>query len=128
MAIRSRVPDIKRIGVGTLTKWSARDMDGLPLDLVSRLLPKKTWFKYSLLSHVHLHAKTQAHYANMAEDSSGGKKIQSRKISAFAFEALIKSIESCVVKMHWHLSDTEWGDYYSATNYEDSYFPDGKIL
>ena len=94
-------------------------MDGLPLDLVSRLLPKKTWFKYSLLSHVHLHAKTQAHYANMAEDSSGGKKIQSRKISAFAFEALIKSIESCVVKMHWHLSDTEWGDYYSATNYED---------
>jgi len=34
-------------------------IDGIPLDLASQLLPTKTWFKYSLLSHIHLHARTQ---------------------------------------------------------------------
>jgi len=32
-------------------------IDGLPLDLVSGLLPISTWFKPALLSHIHLHAK-----------------------------------------------------------------------
>ncbi len=33
-------------------------IDGLPLDLVSRLLPKTSWLNYSLLTHIHLHSKT----------------------------------------------------------------------
>lgn len=37
-------------------------IDGIPLDLVSGLLPISTWFKPALLTHIHLHAKAQKRY------------------------------------------------------------------
>ena len=37
--------------------------DGIPLDLASRLLPRRTWFDFGLLSHVHLHARAQLRHA-----------------------------------------------------------------
>ena len=39
-------------------------IDGLPLDLVSGLLPFRTKTKFYLLSHIHLHSKAQTRYAN----------------------------------------------------------------
>ncbi len=94
-------------------------IDGIGLDLVSKMLPVKTYFKYALLSHIHLHAKTQSHYSNIAEQSSKGQHT-SRKISLPAFKALMESIENAVVKLNWALPKTEWGDYYASTNYEDT--------
>ena len=32
-------------------------LDGVPLDLVSRLLPRRSWLRLSLLLHLHLHAR-----------------------------------------------------------------------
>ena len=34
-------------------------IDGVPIDMASTLLPVKTKLKFSLFSHIHLHAKTQ---------------------------------------------------------------------
>jgi hypothetical protein len=94
-------------------------IDGLPLDLVSRLLPKTSWLNYSLLTHIHLHSKTQQAFANVA--ASEKPKINSRKISKFSYKALMESIGSCVQNQKLKSSDTEWGEYYSDTNYiEDS--------
>jgi hypothetical protein len=99
-------------------------IDGIPLDLGSQLLPGKTWFKYSLLSHIHLHARTQKHYADAAgkggEIEKAGREIKARPISKMGFEALMESIGSCVKNLNWKLSDTEWGEYYSVTNYQDA--------
>jgi hypothetical protein len=104
-------------------------MDGPPLDMVSNLLPLKTWFKYSLLTHMHLHARTQRHYANAAQESEGGGgEIAARQISKFAFQALMSSIENCVKGLHWKMSDTEWGDYYAATNYQNEAMQHKEIL
>lgn len=45
-------------------------IDGIPLDLTSRLLPARTKLNFAILSHIHLHAASQKHYANKAVDKS----------------------------------------------------------
>ncbi len=96
-------------------------IDGIPLDLASQLLPTKTWFKYSLLSHIHLHARTQKHYADAAgKGGEAGEEIKARPISKMGFEALMESIGTCVRNINWKLSNTEWGEYYTGTNYQDA--------
>jgi ribosomal protein L11 methylase PrmA len=88
-------------------------IDGIPLDLASRLLPPKTWLKPSLLMHIHLHAKSQQRYSD--------KPVKSHKknISQLSFRGLIDSFESAVKRLTWRPAGTEWGDYYSQTNYSD---------
>ena len=92
-------------------------IDGPALDLVSELLPTRTRFKYSMLSHIHLHAKIQARYADAAVDKLDEVN-KNRKISALAFKALMSSIENCVKGLHWQPTKVEWGDYYANTNYQ----------
>lgn len=86
-------------------------IDGVPLDLASSLLPSSTNFKASLLSHIHLHAKSQKHYADKAV------KIGGHKISRLSFMGLIDNLESATRKMDWKAKGTEWADYYEDTNY-----------
>lgn len=91
-------------------------IDGIPLDLASSLLPRRTYTKYSILSHIHLHAKTQAKYAGSGDPNRVPKK--AGKIKKSAYSALIQSIQSAVRGLHWKLPATEWGDYYAGTNYQ----------
>jgi hypothetical protein len=93
-------------------------IDGIPLDLASRLLPTKTRFNFSLLTHIHIHASTQQRYADKTID----KKTIKRQMSRTAFLGLIDSLESAVRALEWKLADTEWGDYYEE---ELNYTPAG---
>ena len=43
-------------------------IDGLPLDFTSCLLPWRTRLRFSLLSHLHLHARSQEHFADKPVD------------------------------------------------------------
>jgi len=88
-------------------------LDGVPLDLVSKLLPWHTWLRFSLLSHIHLHAKTQTHFSDKAV------KISNPKMSLLSLRGLIDSLESAVKRLKWRASGTEWADYYAQTNYSD---------
>jgi len=90
-------------------------IDGIPLDLASRLLPRKTSFNLSLQMHIHAHARSQSKYADKQVDKSQIKK----KVSRNAMLGLIDNLKSTIEKMQWKLKDTEWGDYYTATNYTD---------
>lgn len=86
-------------------------MDGIPLDLASSLLPASTNLKVSLLSHIHLHAKSQKHYADKTV------KMNSHKVSRLSFMGLIDNLESAIRKLKYKAGETEWGDYYNDTNY-----------
>ncbi len=86
-------------------------IDGLPLDLASSLLPGRTWLRLSLLSHVHLHARSQKRYAGKAVDMTR------LRMTEFSLRGLIDSLEGAIQKLQWTLPRTEWGDYYSDTNY-----------
>jgi len=97
-------------------------LDGIPLDLASSLLPSSTSFKASLLSHIHLHSKSQKHFADRKVN------VGSHKISRLSFLALIDSLESTVKNMKWRPQGTEWADYYQDTNYSEEAFEDKKEI
>lgn len=105
-----------------LNKLLSVHLDGIPLDLASKLLPWRTRLNVSLLSHIHLHAKSQQKYASKTMD------VKVRKMSKFGIRALIDSLESMIKKLTWKPIGTEWGDYYEETNYSDSGMNDKKRL
>ncbi len=86
-------------------------IDGIPLDLASSLCPFHSRFNFSLLSHLHLHARSQKHY----ED----RKVNVRqiKLSRLGLLGLIQNLESTIQKLTWQPRGTEWADYYQESNY-----------
>lgn len=99
-------------------------IDGIPLDLASKLLPLKTKFSFSLLTHIHLHAKSQKHYS----DKQMKVKAHKHKMSKQALLGFIDSLKSAVKKLKWKDVQTEWGDYYDNTNYSQTAFENKKKL
>lgn len=92
-------------------------IDGLPLDLVSRLLPRHTYFRYGLLSHLHLHAASQTRHQDDSREQKSAKSAAS--LSKKMQLALIESLTNVVTKCELPEVTTEWGDYYEETNYSD---------
>jgi len=89
-------------------------LDGVPLDLAAALLPIKSRFQLGLLSHLHLHAKSQQRYAGKMET-----KARSARVSRLALQGLLDHLRSTVKKLAWKPQGTEWADYYSDTNYTE---------
>ena len=97
-------------------------IDGIPLDLTSSLLPLKTRYMFSLLAHIHTHSKSQKHYENREV------KIKERKMNKRSFQGIIESLNSSIKKLKWSPKDTEWGNYYSDTNYSNTSFENKKKM
>lgn len=107
----------KDIRLGQMSKLF---IDGIPLDLTSSLLPMKTNSMFSLLTHIHAHAKSQKKYGDKKID------VKKRTMSKTSFLGLVNSAESAVQKLSWSSSDTEWARYYSDTNYSEEGFEQKK--
>jgi len=86
-------------------------IDGIPLDLASSLLPRRTYLSFPLLTHVHLHARSQRHF------SSGQSRLTQRRMGHLSFLGLIDNLESAIKGLKWQPSGTEWAEYYEDTNY-----------
>jgi hypothetical protein len=99
-------------------------IDGVPLDLASKLLPAKTKFNFGLLTHIHVHAGAQKRYSDKAVKPGTG----AMRVSKQAMIGLIESLETTIKKLTWKPAGTEWGDYYENTNYTDSAFEHKKQL
>jgi len=97
-----------------LRSLSLSFLHGVPLSLASALLPKSSWFKFSHLIHIHLHARSQSKYADAA---GGGKSSPARPLNRTALLGILDSLRSSVQKLTWTPGGTEWADYYKATNY-----------
>jgi ribosomal protein L11 methylase PrmA len=90
-------------------------LDGIPLDLGSRLLPTRTRLLPSLALHVHLHARAQRTYqhADVKQVAAG------RRMSRAALRNLVTSLRDCVEGLRWTPAGTEWAEYTENTNYTD---------
>ncbi|MEW5819696.1 MAG: SAM-dependent methyltransferase [Cyanobacteriota bacterium] len=88
-------------------------IDGIPVDLASSILPKRTLLNFSCLSNIHLHSKTQKHYENKTIKTS------SCKMSKFKLLALVDNLETSIKKLKYTPVGTEWAEYYEITNYSD---------
>ena len=91
-------------------------MDGVPLDLASLLLPLRTRFDFFLLSHIHLHARSQKHFADR------NLNISNYRIGQLSLLGLIDSLESGMKRLKWKVQRTEWAKYYQDTNYTPEAF------
>jgi len=99
-------------------------IDGVPLDLASRLLPARTRWNLGFLTHIHMHAAAQKRYADVALAEARGR----RKMGKDALLGLIENLRATVRKLVWKPQGTEWADYYQANNYTDSAFEHKKVL
>ena len=97
-------------------------LDGVPLDLASRLLPPSTRLRPGIAMHIHLHAASQKHYATRAVE------LKERRVSLVSLKGLADSLERLVLRTEFRLTRTEWGNYYKGTNYSDASFEDKKRI
>lgn len=96
-------------------------IDGIPLDLASSLLPGKTKLNPGLAMHLHMHARSTS--------KMGDKKIEKRAtVSKQALLGLLDSLQGTVRGLNWNPQGTEWGDYYSDTNYTEGAMSSKKTL
>ncbi len=90
-------------------------IDGIPLDLTSKLLPGSSWFRFGILTHIHLHARAQKRF--ISEQTT---KIKPKgQISKIALIGMIENLEKTINNLHWSPHGTDWLKYYQFTNYSE---------
>lgn len=97
------------------------ELEGVTLDLATKLLPRRAKYRAGLFSHLYLHNASQKKYQNIASDK-GTAAVSKRKVSPFAMQGIIGSLENSVKKLRPPQAKTEWGDYYTFTNYSEKGF------
>jgi len=93
-------------------------IDGIPLDLASKLLPGRTYFNFPLLTHIHLHAIAQKRYAGRKIDLNSSNQ----EVNKTGMLGILSSLETIINKLDWNPEGTEWVDYDSTHNYTDTSF------
>jgi hypothetical protein len=97
-------------------------INGIPLDLTSRLLPFKTRFSFSILAHIHSHSFSQTYHNNAEKQSPV-------RLSLNGLKNLIQNLQSATSRLKLKRQYTEWDSYYSFTNYTpDSEMEKKKIV
>ena len=97
-------------------------LDGPPIDLVSALLPFSTHFRFSLMSHIHLHSRSQKYF------SDKNIKFKSSRFGRLGFVGLVDSLESAVRGLTWKPESRGWTNYDEEMNYSPEAFNQKKQL
>ena len=94
-----------------LLRLSATHLNGIPLDLVSRLLPLTAKLKSGILIHILAHAKSQKRYADrpLPTLKRGLRKIE--------FQALLTNLKKTVLGLKPGTSESFWDSYYTRYRY-----------
>lgn len=106
-------------------------LDGIPLDLASKLLPWKTGFAPSLALHVHLHAKIQKRHRAARDNALKSDLSQAeprRGVDKTGILGIVESLEGAISKLDWRPTGTGWAEYYDFTNYSEAAFEAKKGL
>jgi len=97
-------------------------IDGIPLDLASSLLPLRTRFVFSMVSHIHLHAKSQKFFGDKTVN------VSAHKMSRQSLLGMINNLEATINKLTWRLQSTLWESYYGGTNYSPDAFQHKRMI
>lgn len=97
-------------------------IDGIPVKMLASMLPFKTKLSPFLYSNIHLLAKFEAKHN---EDYEGKTKAVnlSKKAQLNIIESLYDYIKNLTLKEH-----SEWGNYYTKTNYSDEAFQQKSVI
>ncbi len=89
------------------------NIDGIPLDLTSKLLPRKTSLNFAINMHIHLHAKSQLRLSGKTVD----RDAERRKMQKHQLQGLVESLSSGIDKLTWKSDQTDWAEYDQFHNY-----------
>lgn len=103
-------------------------IDGVPLPLASRLLPRASWLRPGPLFHIHLHARAEARWSTRTPQSSApasapaasGHAAPLPTSSSRSAMALVDSLRRAIEGVRWR-SHSAWATYYADA---ESYTPD----
>jgi hypothetical protein len=96
-----------------LTQLARVHIDGIPLDLASRLLPFRARLRLPLLIHVFLHGRSQLRHQADASDAPPEAARRARPFTMQAFRGLIDSLEKAVARLSWRAGKSAWAGYYA---------------
>ena len=99
-----------------MLKLMSNFIDGIPVKMVSSMLPSKTKLSALLYSNIHLLAKLEEKHN---EDYKGEAKVAS--LSKKGQLNIIKSLYNHIKKLELK-EKSEWGNYYDKINYTDDAF------
>ena len=97
-------------------------IDGIPVKLIASLLPGKSKLSSTIYTNIHLLAKMERTHS---EDYKAETKIG--KLSLKAQNNIIDNLFDFIKKLSIK-EETEWGNYYDKTNYNDAAFLGKKTL
>ena len=97
-------------------------IDGIPLSLASSLLPPETRLNLGLLTHIHLHAKSQSYFSSKNTSQKSYKMDKKLQIQ------LIDNLSQIIKGLNLKKEKTVWSDYYTETNYSKSAFLSKKTI
>lgn len=103
-------------------KLMQANIDGIPVKLISSLLPGKTKLNPTLYTNIHLLAKLESKHS---DDYKAETKVA--KLSKKAQNNILESLFNFIRKLELK-EETEWGDYYDKTNYDTESFQSKKEL
>lgn len=118
------------LGPLVLSKYHGTDVfkmlqthiDGIPVKLIASLLPSRSKLSSVLYTNIHLLAKMESKHS---EDYNVETKIT--KLSKKAHNNIIDSLFNYIKKLELKEA-SEWGDYYTKTNYKADAFEKKKEL
>ena len=86
-------------------------LDGVPLDLASRVLPLRTFGRLSLSSHIHLHARAGRRFAE--------RRVRDTRLrmTLTAMRGLIDHLAATVERLSPRSHDTGWAQYEETMSY-----------
>ena len=97
-------------------------IDGIPVKLIASLLPGKSKLSSTIYTNIHLLAKMERTHS---EDYKAETKIA--KLSLKTQNNIIDNLFDFIKKLSIK-EETEWGNYYDKTNYNDAAFQGKKTL
>jgi len=94
-----------------LSRLTQSHIDGVPLDLACKLLPRRAMLNANLFMHLFLHAKLQNKFAGKSANA------QSKFLPKHALLGLIESLEAAVSSINLPKCQSDWSDYYECNSY-----------
>ncbi len=95
-------------------------LDGIPLPLVSALLPKMTYMNPSLLTHIHLHAFMEKKFSG----KKGSRQLRGMKKESFI--AMLDNLTKTIQQLRLPTNKSYWSEYSELHVYGRESFIDKK--
>ncbi len=102
-------------------------IDGIPLDVASRMLPGRTRWSIGMQLHLHWHARMIAKHqatppASPSPQNSGSPRTREIHMPKKRLQAYIENLRNTVNSLRSNCGKTEWANYYEENSYSPATF------